>query len=65
MSHITKAYDGIKLAANELGGIGALAQRAGVNVDTARRLVKKPTEAIANLQSLEEEAAKVLGERMP
>lgn len=65
MSHITKAYDGIKLAASEVGGIGALAQRAGVNVDTARRIVKKPTEAIETLRKLEGAAAEVLGERMP
>lgn len=65
MSHITKAYDGIKLAATEVGGVGALAARVGMNVDTARRLVKRPTEAIENLQRLEEEAAKILGERMP
>lgn len=64
MSLVTKALDSIKLAAAETkGGVGELAVRAGVNIDTARRLVKAPPVAIDNLRKLEIEAAKVLGER--
>lgn len=65
MSSITRAMDNIKLAAAEPGvaGVGDLAERAGMNIDTARRLLRKPPAAITNLKRLEDEALKILGER--
>lgn len=65
MSHIDKALDGVKLAAVELGGVNALAQRAGVNVDTARRMVRAPPSSIKILRAMEAVAEEVLGGRMP
>lgn len=67
MSHVHTALNTIKLAAQEpgVGGIGDIATRAGVSIDTGRRLVKTPPKAIVNLQKMEEEAAKILGDRAP
>lgn len=52
MSHIQKAEQAIKTAAFDLG-VPELAKRAGVNENTARKLLRDPPAAIANLKKLE------------
>lgn len=65
MSNITKAYDTIKLAGAQegVGGVGGIAQRIGMNVDTARRLMRNEPEAVKKLRRLESEAIKILDAR--
>lgn len=65
MSNIQKALDTIKLAAAEPGvaGLGEVAERAGVNADVGRRLMKRPTKALSNLMKMEAAAINILGGR--
>lgn len=64
MSHVTKAFDAIKLASHEVkGGLGEIAALAGVKPDTARRLVRKPPTVIDTLKKLETAAQSILDKR--
>lgn len=57
MSRIQTSIDAISSVALKIG-VGRLAREAGVNVDTASRLLKKPPKQIQNLIKLETAAAK-------
>ncbi len=61
MSQIQQALDGIRAIAFQVS-VTVLAKRAGVNEDTARRMLKKPPTQIDNLIALEKAAAALHGE---
>jgi len=65
MSHVEKALDNIRLAAVQPGvaGVGEIAARAGMNIETARRMVRKPPASVQTLIALEKIANEILGDK--